>query len=415
MSDKILFVTIPEKGHVNPMIGVAQHLEQRGYELAFFSQGDISLQLRQACLKGADYSAKGPPKLLTQGKAFAEKINDKAWLRSWIKMLLIDAVIPQVNILQGVIEQVQPRLIVADPMVYAAAISAHQYAIPWAGLSSSLNPITPAEWKCELTDFLEVIDSERLALLKSFGLDARFKISDLISPWLNLVFSTEAYMPRAFCGNDFSHYCGDCFPLYRRGDETEFPFDKLHPQKKKVYMSLGSQIYYQPQLFQAVAEALNGCDIQLIFSMGGLCHTSFPQTLPKNTLCVAYTPQVELLKHMDLMITHGGANSVMECLALGIPVALLPLCNDQFLQAEFVKRAEVGIILDPNKADATRYREQLLPLLEDRARFNVQHIARSFKAYRGASLAADLVERLFQTQQPLKVDLETPALPLSAS
>lgn len=405
---KILFITIPEKGHINPMIGVAQNLQSSGYELAFFAQQDISKQLKKAGLHGPVYcdpSAVNIDKdFITQGKAFVERLADKTWLHNWIKTLLLDSVVPQMQQIKTAVEQFQPQLIVTDPMIYAAAVVAHQSAIPWVGLSSSLNPITPLAWRCELTDTLELLAAQRCSLLESYGLTPHFRVSDLISPWLNIVFSTEHYMPRALCENDFSFYVGNTFPLDSRGDETDFPFDRLKSGAKKVYMSLGSQIYYHPHLFRAVAHALNDKDIQLICSISELFHTPFPEQLPENVLCVAYTPQIELLKHVDLMITHGGANSVMESLAQGVPVALLPICNDQFLQAAFVRRLEAGIVLDPVQPSSTAYRQQLLPLLEPSSlvKGNAAKIASSFKERGGASEAAALIERLFTTREPLQ-------------
>jgi MGT family glycosyltransferase len=271
------------------------------------------------------------------------------------------------------------------------------------GVSSSLNPITPSSWQSDLTDTLDALNDHRVSLFEQYGLKPHFKISDAISPWLNIVFSTEEYMPRAVCENDFSFYVGDCLPLYNRGDETSFPFERLQSGKKIVYMSLGSQLYYHPQLFDCVSQALYETDIQLIFSLNELIHTPFANQLPANVIPVKYAPQIELLRHVDLMITHGGANSVMESLTQGIPVALLPICNDQFLQARFVKNANAGIVLDAFQPDPDVYRKQLLPLLEEDSaiRRSITKIRESFKRYGGAREAASLIMQLLNTKKPL--------------
>src|SRR5436190_12023361 len=102
MQNRILFVVIPEKGHINPMIGIAQHLQNAGYELAFCAQQDISLQLSKAGLRERFYS--DPPAVkdfVTRGKAFVEKIADPSWLHNWIKTLLVDAVPSQIEMIQA--------------------------------------------------------------------------------------------------------------------------------------------------------------------------------------------------------------------------------------------------------------------------------------------------------------------------
>lgn len=405
---KILIVTIPEKGHINPMIGIAQYLQQAGYELAFFAAADISTQLRAAGLHQQVFYNTAPEPVaadfVTRGKAFVEKLADKAWLRKWIKTLLIEAVPQQVQLLREVVTAFEPELIVTDPMVYAAVIVANENNIPWAGVSSSLNPITPGDWRCELTETLDELEQQRRALLTTAGWQPRFKVSDVLSPWLNIVFSVEAYMPREHCGNNYSFYVGHSFPAGKRGDEANFPFERLVPGRKKVYMSMGSQIYYHPQLFATVAAALGEEDIQLVFSINELYDdAAFRQTLPGNVIAVRYAPQLQVLQQMQLVITHGGANSVLESLATGVPVALLPVCNDQFLQARFVTNAGVGVVLDVANPSVAVYRSQLLPLLHADAReqSRAATIAAAFKKKGGAAEAAALITALYNTRKPV--------------
>ncbi len=38
---KILFVIIPEKGHIHPYLGPAAHLRQRGHAVAFYAVHDV--------------------------------------------------------------------------------------------------------------------------------------------------------------------------------------------------------------------------------------------------------------------------------------------------------------------------------------------------------------------------------------
>lgn len=408
---KILIVTIPEKGHINPMIGVAAHLQAAGFELAFFAQHDIAAQLHNAGIKARMYTPPAPAdsstEFVTRGKAFVEQLADKAWLRNWIKTLLIDVVPGQAQVLKAVVGEWQPDVIVTDPMIYAAPMVANQAGIPWAGISSSLNPVTPDHWQCELTDTLHQLHPQRQALLATPEWQPAFKVSDVISPWLNIVFTVEEYMPRETGNNYFSFYTGHSFPPGNRGDETAFPFHLLQPDKKKVYMSMGSQIYYHPHLFTAVAQALPDDDIQLIFAINELYDTPFRQTLPANVIAVPYAPQLQVLPHVQLVVSHGGANSVMESLASGIPVALLPVCNDQFLQTQFVTRAGAGIVLNTQNACPQTYRQQLLPLLQPHSPVVQQAaaIGNAFRRKSGPAEAATLIQQLYHTRRPVMPQL----------
>ena len=64
-------------------------------------------------------------------------------MRAWIKRLLVDTVEAQAPPIARAIERFRPDLVAIDPMLYAAAIAAHEAGVPWATLSNSLNPALP--------------------------------------------------------------------------------------------------------------------------------------------------------------------------------------------------------------------------------------------------------------------------------
>lgn len=256
-----------------------------------------------------------------------------------------------------------------------------------------------------MIETLDKYKAERLSLFSSLKRDVDFRVADLISPWLNIVFTTEKYVPRSLSKNDFSFYVGAPFPLGgKRGDETFFPFEKLDQSKKKVYMSLGSMVYYHPILFITVAKALEGLNIQLILSVGSLYLEDFSKNFPDDSIILPYVPQLEVLEVVDLMVSHGGANSVLECLYKGVPMALLPICNDQFFQAKFLKRAKTGLVLDTNNPDVDEYRESLIKLLEINSIYkkNTLLIKESFKNHNGVKEACNLICKILENGKPLK-------------
>lgn len=402
---KILIATVPEKGHVNPLIGTAQELVKLGAEVAFFAQRDITPQLNAAKLFCKCYTPGKntpefvlPDEFITSGELFAQKVKDKMWLRRWIKTLLIDCAEGQKAGIEAAVKDFEPDIMVCDPLSYAAAIVAEERNLVWAGVSNSLNPVIPDDWDCDLLETLRVYDSDRKRLFAKSKHDIRFKSSDVISPYLNIVFTCEEYAPRNLSGNNFSEYVGAPFNItdFKRGDETDFPFDKLNPDKQKVYMSLGSQLYYNPQLFITAYEALKSMNVQLIFSVNELCTDEFKAIFPADSIIERYTPQLQLLPHIDMMISHGGANSVIEAQTFGVPLALLPICNDQHLQAMFMKNAGAGIVLDPNKPDATEWRKVFETLLDKNSAYcqKARAIKDALSRLGGPQKAAKLIYKL---------------------
>jgi zeaxanthin glucosyltransferase len=94
--------------------------------------------------------------------------------------------------------------------------------------------------------------------------------------------------------------------------------------------------------------------------------------IPDSWLVRSFLPQVTLLGHAALAVTHGGNNSVTEAMSAGVPLLVLPFSTDQFAGAAALDTAGFGLSLDPNTATPTELRRAAAALLgldgEPRAR-----------------------------------------------
>jgi len=393
---RILFCVVPEKGHLNPCIGPAQHLRAQGCEVAFYAPADISEQLDAA----GGFELLGPRTKLerhdiSRGASFAANIQDADWLRHWIRVLLVEQAPALVDGIREILRQWQPDVVVIDPLLYASAIAAHLEGLPWVALSNSLNPVLPAGLDSELLQTVRWLAQDREQLFARHGLQARFNGCDVLSPYLTLALTTEALVGAPPAG---VRLVGPALPAGARGDEQSFPWERLDAQRPLVYMSLGSQLYYQPEVFGKVIEALRGKPVQVVLSVGELVDTDLLPLLPEDdtqVIAVRYTPQLALLRRTAVFINHGGANSVMEALACGVPMLLSPFCNDQFHSAWFVQRAGAGIELDLRTASVGQIAAALDMLLEPGSiRDNTARIAASYRQQDGSAQAARLISEL---------------------
>jgi zeaxanthin glucosyltransferase len=395
---RILFCVVPEKGHVNPCIGPAQHLKAVGFEVAFYAPADISDQLDAA----GSFTFLGPretpePRDPSRGASFAANINDADWLRRWIYTLLIEQTPAQVEGLREILRQWQPAVVVIDPLLYASAIAAELEGLPWVAMSNSLNPVLPDDLDSALLRTVRWLAPARDRLFADHGLEARFRGCDILSPHLTLAFTTEALVGEPPAGVEL---IGPALPSGPRGDETPFAWERLDAARPLVYMSLGSQLYHQPAIFSKVIEAMRGIPAQLVLSVGDLVDTDLLPAVDEQVVAVRYAPQLALLRRAQVFINHGGANSVMEALACGVPMLLSPFCNDQFHSAHFVEQAGAGYQMDLARATVPEIADAIARLLRPGpVRDRAKEIGTSY-ARDGSAQAARLISELASESHP---------------
>jgi UDP:flavonoid glycosyltransferase YjiC (YdhE family) len=110
-------------------------------------------------------------------------------------------------------------------------------------------------------------------------------------------------------------------------------------------------------------------------------------------LAVRYAPQLALLTRARAFVTHGGANSVMEAIASGVPMLVSPLCNDQPHQAWFVEAAGIGRALDLGAATPELTRATLDELIAPGCvRNRMAQVAASYQTDGAAETARLLLE-----------------------
>ncbi|MBU8895658.1 glycosyltransferase [Corallococcus sp. M34] len=393
---RILIATSPEKGHLNPMVGVAQWLRRMGHTVGWLCLPEPAPQLEHLGVELLHLPTARPaaPAIETGGEALARLVQDEAALGAWIRGLLLDAVPALIPSVREVVRAFRPDVMALDGMQYAAVLAAHAEGIPWAGVSSALTLLEP-ELDLALLRNVRALAADRQALFARYGFDARFRTCECLSPRLNTVFATEHLVGADARVPPATHLVGPSIPPEGRGDEVDFPWHRLG-DKPVVYASFGSQISWQPELFRLIAEAAAPLGVTLVLTAGELAGTDFPDTLPGDVVAVPYVPQRQLLRRTSVFISHGGANSVMEAMTAGVPLLLLPVCNDQPVQAHFLEKAGAGRALSPSRMTVQECRAALSQLMapESAIRSKVSAISAAYNARDGAREAAERIAGL---------------------
>jgi MGT family glycosyltransferase len=211
------------------------------------------------------------------------------------------------------------------------------------------------------------------------------------SPFLNLyVYPTEAEYQRSQ-------------PLapWKRLDscvrETDAEFELPRDERRRIYLSLGSLGSADVELMQRLIDILSETDHLVVVSMGPR-HDEL--RLGENMVGAEFLPQPAILPQVDLVITHGGNNTITESLHFGKPTVVLPLFWDQHDNAQRIHELGLGRRLDTYGHEPGQLVEAIDGLLADAslaARLGM--ISARLQIEPGTARAADLIARLATDQR----------------
>ncbi len=159
-----------------------------------------------------------------------------------------------------------------------------------------------------------------------------------------------------------------------------------------LYLSLGSLGSADVALMEKLVAELAGAPYRIVVSKG-------PQApefdLADNMDGAEFLPQTEILPKVDLVITHGGNNTVTESLYFGKPMVLLPIFWDQHDNAQRIDETGFGVRLDTYRHKGSELTGAIERLRADAELASaLRRTSRRLQSARGTEVAADLIEQV---------------------
>ncbi|MGF1576106.1 MAG: glycosyltransferase [Cyanophyceae cyanobacterium] len=172
-----------------------------------------------------------------------------------------------------------------------------------------------------------------------------------------------------------------------------FPFETLTGQPL-IYASLGTLQNQLPGVFETIAIACQGLNVQLVIALGRTLHPDLLPTFPGNPIVVDYAPQVALIQRSALVITHGGLNTALECLTYGVPMVAIPITNDQLGVSARIAWAGVGQMIALKRLTVQRLHQAIQTVItEPSYRGNAARLQKAIDQAGGVAKAADIIEQ----------------------
>ncbi|EOC1340947.1 glycosyltransferase [Cronobacter dublinensis] len=412
-------ITPPLYSHVHAMQALAQELLARGHCITFIQQAEARTLLDDPRIGFYPVGEKShPPGSLARtlrltahpgGPAILSLINDLARTTDMLCRELPDA-----------LTRLGVDGLIVDQMEAAGGIVADALGLPFVSVACALPvnrepglplPVMPFRYaqtprarkiyhaSQQVHDWLMGRHGEVIAHhAKRFGLAPRHGLHDCLSPLAQISQTLGALdFPRQSLPACF-HAVG---PLRPPQPPVAEPLpDAARP---RVFASLGTLQGHRYGLFRTIAHACRDADAELLVAhCGGLSPTQASRLEACGaTRVTAFTDQPLALSQSHAVITHGGLNTVMDAVASGTPLLVVPLAFDQPGVAARVEHCGIGRRVS-RFAGRRAFTRQLQALLGDAGcRTRLSAMQRALAQAGGATRAAQIAEQALRDRRPV--------------
>lgn len=395
---RFLFSTTAGYGHFHPLVPLARALQQAGHEVAFAASPALR---RLVEASGFAFFAAG-----AERETDPEYQQFKAQLRSMpggldaemlIYSRLFCGIAPRLKTpdLVEIGRSWQPDMFIREAAEYGAVIAAEHLGLPHAAVSFATSLQGLAIFEQGAAAQLDPI-RRRWGLAPDPALSSLYRYVFLV------------YAPPGFALQAAGAGAAVSIPARTHFIRPEF-FDQAGPERlpdwvarlpaqPTVYVTLGTEVNKTPELYpsvlQTIISGLRDLRVNLIVTLGRDKDPADFGPQPANVHIERYIPQSLLLRECDLMVMHGGSNSLLAALDTGLPMVVVPLIADQFFNAHVTHGIGLGRVVQREQLTPASIREAAEEVLSNPMyRQTAGRLQAEMHALPGQEYAVGLVER----------------------
>jgi MGT family glycosyltransferase len=326
----IFFVEMPAFGHVNPSLPLVRELVRRGERVVYYNDAEFQPMLESS---GASFRAYPRGVLTSEYIAGATQTGDLVR----VPRLILQATHTLVPFLLESLRRDRPDAIVLDSNALWGHIAARTLRVSSVSLlttillgSTEYGVLRPREWMHALRPMLGSLVPvlrARSQILRRFGPSVPRPAFPALGG-LNLgLFPHELQRPDSRIDGTF-RWVG---PLVDPDSAGSAAFEPPAGEGPLVYLSLGTLHRAPADFLRQCLDAFSAIPMRLIVSTGSGVDIQALGRIPANCRVSSFVPQLAVLQHAALFISHGGMNSVLESLACGVPLLVIPQQVEQLV------------------------------------------------------------------------------------
>lgn len=336
---KVLFAGTPGLGHLHPMVPLAAGLLARGDDVLFATAADAHDRLRRL---GFDSRAAG----MTLGEQQAEMrrrfpdrmVDPRQHLRDAFGTMFTTVRAPRmVSDLLRIVAEWEPDLLVHESAEFAAPLVATLTGVPWVHHSYGvLRPESIAELATIAMG--PIWAAAEVAMPAYAGMYAHCYL-DICPPRLQLSWPAVTAVSRLL-RPELQAAPGDPAPRWPQVPGCEH----------RVLVTMGTVFAAGNQLLPGILRALADRPVSVLATLGSRA-AGAPAPAAPNIRVEPFVALPAALATCDVVVTHGGAGTVLAALGHGRPLVLVPQGADQFLNTQRCEAVGAGVAVDGGSGD----------------------------------------------------------------
>lgn len=348
---KVLVVSIPGRGHLDPMLPLVRALVAGGDRVVVAAAADMADTATGA---GAEFHPSGHGEAVwferlvartrgAPGDGLAPERINHYFLPRVFGEIGADDMIDDVLAAGAALS---PDLVLFESYAMAAPLAAALMEVP--AVNHLLGPLLPHEvW--------ELANDAVSPLWRSFGCDA----PGYAGVYRDLTISICPPLLEVLQVPDGATQLIRPAPL----PEPAMP-DNDTSARPLVYVTLGT-FFGNPEVFRPILSGLADEPVEVVVTVGADRDPAELAPVPKNARVERFIPQAELLPDCSAVVHHGGAGTTFGSLAHGLPQVVVPQGADNFINGAMLERAGVGRMLLPGQVTPDAVRQAVSSVLGD--------------------------------------------------
>jgi MGT family glycosyltransferase len=378
---KVLIVSTPATGHLNPLLPIGRSLMEEGHEVVFLTGSALRQRVEDIGAKFLAFPSEADLDLRDHDAVVPELKNiapGPEWLRVAVERIFVETIPAQHAGMRRVLRDFAADIIVADDMMFGVVpmLRASRSERPpivlcgtsilhwrrddgaplFLGLPPANNEAQRDEYAAIARDYDRIVNQPlalRLSnILKELGVEPLST-----GMYESVVELADAYMQLSVPGFEYPrdvpatvHFVGTP-PIMPNQVPLPSWAPDLDGSRKVVLVSQGTVANHDfGLLVRPTLEALaKEPDLLVVATAGGRPVDAIPGSIPDNARVASYLPFEWILPKTDVFVTNGGYGSVNQALSFGIPIVTAGLTEDKADVNARIAWSGVGINLATNE------------------------------------------------------------------